>query len=81
MKENLLLFLQNEWQNHRGRSAGLLIGTIFALSILLFGFWKTLFVIFCAGIGMYIGLRIERASSWTELVDTTPLNRLFRRIS
>jgi len=81
MKENILLFLQDQWQSHRGRSAGLLLGALFGISVLIFGFWSTLFVILCAGIGMYIGVRTEREGGWSEMFDTTALNRLFRRMS
>jgi len=81
MKENILLFLQDQWQEHRGRTAGLLLGALFGISVLLFGFWSTLFVILCAGIGMYIGLQTEREGGWSELFDTSALSRLFRRMS
>ena len=81
MKENILRFLQDEWENHRGRTAGLLLGVLFGVSVLLFGFWRTLFVILCAGLGMYIGLRAERVGGWAKLIDTSALNRLFRRMS
>ena len=81
MKENILLFLQDQWQSHRGRSAGLLLGALFGISVLIFGFWSMVFIILCAGIGMYIGLRIEREGGWSEMFDTTALNRLFRRMS
>ena len=81
MKENILLFLQDQWLSHRGRSAGLILGALFGISVLLFGFWSTLFVILCAGIGMYIGLRAEHEGGWSEMFDTSALNRLFRRMS
>ena len=81
MKENILLFLQDQWQSHRGRSAGLLLGALFGISVLIFGFWSTLLAILCAGIGMYIGLRIEREGGWSEMFDRSALNRLFRRMS
>ena len=81
MKENILLFLQDQWQSHRGRTAGFLLGTLFGVCVLLFGFWSTLFVILCAGIGMYIGLRVEHEDGWSEMFDTSALSRFFRRMS
>lgn len=80
MKENLLLLLQDQWEYHRGRTVGLLIGTLFGISVLLFGFWQIVFILLCAGIGMYIGLRVEQVGGWAELIDTSVLNRLFRRM-
>ena len=80
MKENLLLLLQDQWEHHRGRTVGLLIGTLFGISVLLFGFWHIVFILLCAGIGMYIGLRVDQVGGWAELIDTSVLNRLFRRM-
>ena len=76
MKENLLLLLQDQWEHHRGRT----VGTLFGISVLLFGFWQIVFILLCAGIGMYIGLRVEQVGGWAELIDTSVLNRLFRRM-
>ena len=81
MKENLLRFLQEQWLNHRGRTAGLLIGTLFGIFVLLFGFWHIVFILLCAGVGMYIGMRVERSGGLAELIDTSVLSRLFRRMS
>ena len=78
MKEYVLLFLQDQWLRHRGRTLGLLLGAIFGICVLLFGFWHIVFVLLCAAVGMYIGLQAERAGSWTELIDTSALHRLFR---
>ena len=80
MKENLLRVLQEQWENHRGRTAGLLLVALFGIFVLLFGFWSMVFIILCAGIGMYIGLRVERVGSWSELIDTSALSRFFRRM-
>ena len=81
MKENLLLLLQDQWEHHRGRTVGLLIGTLFGISVLLFGFWHIVFILLCAGVGMYIGMRVERSGGLAELIDTSALSRLFRRMS
>ena len=81
MKEKFLLLLQDQWEHHRGRTAGLLVGTLFGVFVLLFGFWHIVFILLCAGVGMYIGLRIERRGGLAELIDTSVLSRLFRRMS
>ena len=81
MKEKFLLLLQNQWEHHRGRTAGLLVGTLFGVLVLLFGFWHIVFILLCAGVGLYIGLRIERRGGLAELIDTSVLSRLFRRMS
>lgn len=81
MKENILLLLQDQWEHHRSRTMGLLLGALFGICVLIFGFWHIVFVILCAAIGMYIGLRAERVGGWAELIDTSVLSRLFRRMS
>lgn len=81
MKEYLLLFLQDQWLHHRGRTLGLLLGAVFGICVLLFGFWHVVFVLLCASIGMYIGLRAERVDSWADIIDRSALSRLFRRMS
>ena len=57
------------------------VGRVFGVSVLLFGFWHMLFVIFCAGVGMYIGSKIERVGGLAEFLDMSVLYRLFRRIT
>ena len=32
---------------HRGKIGGVLFGALFGLAVLIFGFWQTLFVLFC----------------------------------
>ena len=73
MKEYLLQLLQEQWMYHRGRTGGLVLGT-------LFGFWNIVFVILCAGLGMYIGLQSEHRR-WSEIIDLSGLRNLFRRMS
>lgn len=55
MKECIIDFIKNQLKNHYKRSIGLILGLIISLSIVNFGFFKTLFVIVCMGIGLYLG--------------------------
>lgn len=84
MKESLLLFLRNQWQNNHGRSMGLVLGGLFAIAVLVFGFWPTVFFICCALIGMYVGQWRERSGTWAELhesmMESAFVQRLFRRM-
>ena len=45
---------------HRARKAGFVIGLVLGIAILVFGVWKTLFVLCCGGVGLYIGTRLDR---------------------
>lgn len=57
------------WQKNRGKIIGALLGIIFAVIILLFGFFKALFVILCAIIGYYIGKIADNKESIREFLD------------
>ncbi len=43
---------------HKGGMNGALIGFIIAVTFLILGFWRTLFIAIFIGIGYYIGKRI-----------------------
>jgi len=47
------------WMEHRGKTAGLLLGVCFGVGILLVGFFKTVFVLFCGALGLFIGKKID----------------------
>lgn len=63
MKEDILNFIKYQLKEHRGRTIGIVAGFAVALSILLFGFFSTLFVIICAGVGLFIGNKIDKGDS------------------
>lgn len=54
---------------NKGKIAGVLIGLGVSLSILVFGFWQTLFVGVCVGIGLYFGGQRERRERFFENVS------------
>ena len=51
MKDTLLKILKE----HRGKLIGGVAGLIFAVLVLLLGFWKSLFIALCVGVGVYLG--------------------------
>ncbi|MDP4092054.1 MAG: DUF2273 domain-containing protein [Bacillota bacterium] len=53
-KEGFLKF----YNSHRGGINGALVGLVIAVAFLLLGFFRTLFIAICVGIGYYIGKRI-----------------------
>lgn len=63
MKEDILNFIKYQLKEHCGRTIGIVIGFIIALSILIFGFFSTLFVIICMGLGLFIGNKIDKSDS------------------
>lgn len=68
MKNDILNFIKYQLQEHCGRTIGVVLGFIIALCILIFGFFPTLFVVICMGIGLYIGTKIDKQED-SEFVD------------
>ncbi|MCX7747502.1 MAG: DUF2273 domain-containing protein [Clostridia bacterium] len=48
------------YSSHRGGFNGAFIGFSIAVAILMIGFFKTLFIAICVGLGYYIGNRISQ---------------------
>ena len=61
IKQDIVNFIKYQFIEHCGRTVGLIIGFIAALSILIFGFFTTLFVVICMALGLYIGNRIDNS--------------------
>lgn len=66
MKEDILNFIKYQLQEHCGRTIGVILGFVIALSILLFGLFTTLFVIICMAIGLYIGNLIDKEDGFSD---------------
>lgn len=45
------------FQGHNPARAGALIGLLLAVSLVVFGFWKTLFILLLTALGYYLGSR------------------------
>ncbi|WAH39006.1 DUF2273 domain-containing protein [Alicyclobacillus dauci] len=51
------------------RYHGMIIGAVFWLFWMLFGFWRTLLLLVLAGIGYVVGRILEENQSWRDLLD------------
>ena len=60
MKEDIESELKNLWNNHRKASLGLLIGIVFGVFVLTFGFFSALFMALCAVLGLQIGKQLDK---------------------
>ena len=76
MLEDLRQAIGSFFSEHCSEKAGLCIGMLIGIAILVFGFWSTFFVLLCGCIGLYIGMRIEREEDWMEKLLVTLQNRL-----
>lgn len=70
MKEDILNFIKYQLKEHCGRTIGIVAGFIIAISVLLIGFFSTLFIIICVGLGLFIGNKIDKGDSefWDNLI-------------
>lgn len=63
-------WLRDLTQNHRHKVLGLLAGLVLALLVYRFGFFWTLFILICSGLGYWIGKRLdEEPESLMQMLD------------
>ena len=71
MKAEIRKELLNLWRNHRGASVGLATGTMIAVAMLIFGFWQTVFVLFMAAAGLWLGHEHDiGGDAWLDLKES-----------
>ncbi|MBB5336388.1 DUF2273 domain-containing protein [Pectinatus brassicae] len=61
--------ITNLWQNHRAKTIGFSLGFIISVAILVFGFFKTLFVIIFTGAGLFIGNKIDKNDDLSDVAE------------
>lgn len=66
---DIKLLLEEAWHNHRGKLVGTILGIIIGISILLFGFFKTLFIMICGLIGLFVGKRVDEKDDLIDIVE------------
>lgn len=63
--------MQEPWQllellvRHRGKIIGAVVGVILGWMVLSFGLWRTVFVLACVAIGVYVGACIDSGENVT----------------
>ena len=66
---DIKLLLEEAWHKHRGKLVGTILGIIIGISILLFGFFKTLFIMICGLIGLFVGKRVDEKDNLMDIVE------------
>ena len=72
MKEDVKNAIRFLWEHHRGKFVGTLLGLLFDVLVLVIGFFPTVFLMLCSGIGCLIGARIDRGGILEEMRDRLP---------
>ncbi len=57
------------WKLHNGKIVGTLVGLLFGVFIILFGFFYTIFVMVCMVSGYVIGKRIDEKENIMDILD------------
>ena len=78
MKQAIEKLLRTAWQEHRGQSLGAILGFILSVSMPLFGFWRTFFVVFCVLIGLWIGMKVDRGEDVLQNLRNFKFNEFHR---
>ena len=68
MLNDFLNFIKSQFETHPNRKIGFLSGVIFGAAILIFGFFSTMFAVFCGVIGLYIGSKFDEGD---DLINRT----------
>ncbi len=56
------------WQNHSGKIIGIISGMLMGIFILVFGFFHTMFVMFCMIVGYVVGKRIDEKEDIMDIL-------------
>lgn len=56
MWDKVLWFFMGE---HRGKTIGVLLGLLASILFVTYGFWRTLFIMICIGVGYFIGKQLD----------------------
>ena len=67
MKDDMKRLIEWLWEKHRGAFMGALCGAFLGIVVFFFGIFATLFVLFCVGVGIWLGRRVDSGDSdWLE---------------
>ncbi|MEG1537297.1 MAG: DUF2273 domain-containing protein [Clostridiales bacterium] len=71
MDENGML---NFWRGHKWQIICTVIGLLFALFVITYGFWKALFISLCVAAGLFIGKKLDEKLNIGEAIG-----KIFRK--
>ena len=62
-------FLRKLVESSRWRSIGAAVGLVVGILFLLLGFFRAVFLLFCIGLGFYIGYKMDAGEDLVDLLD------------
>lgn len=70
--DSLISFIKN----HKGKAVGILLGLLFGALVLHIGFWYSIFLSVCAGVGLYLGTMHDRGERLAAFFDKIMTKRM-----
>ncbi len=65
-----LFWFDRFWRAHRGKTLGGILGGLFAILVMRYGFLWTMFIVICVGTGLWIGHYFDAArEDITDFID------------
>lgn len=61
--------LKLSWENHRGKLMGTILGVVLGAAIMIFGFFQTVFILFCGLIGLFVGKKVDDQEDFKQFVE------------
>lgn len=71
-------YISKLWYAHPGKFLGLGIGMLIGISMLVFGFFAVLFVLFCGAAGLFIGTNFDRNGNWWDNIRNSIPHDIYR---
>ena len=57
------------WENSRWRVIGVVAGLVIGILFLLLGFFQTIFLLICVGLGFFIGNKLDKKEDLMDFLD------------
>lgn len=62
------------WKKHPGKMAGVLLGFIIGVLVLVIGFFQTLFLVACTAAGLWLGVKYDNSDiDWLQRLNDIKL--------
>lgn len=65
MLEKIVEYILNE---HRGKTIGIFLGLVASILFISYGFWRTIFIVFCIMTGYLVGKKLDENANIDEWV-------------
>ena len=54
------------FEQHRGKTIGVVLGLVASILFISYGFWRTVFIVICIALGFFIGKEIDEKKNFDQ---------------